>query len=178
MGISKNFQKKEKVFIIKVCNLESEGYFLFHHIFYFSLFANHKRIIPLGSQKEEMGNVSKLSKQDKYKQAGQNKCSQMPKQQPKQIFQTEYSKIVQTSFQNCPNCPNRKKKYGNTKCKRGNNKQHKQAAKKVYQYGKPSQQARGLFNKPFSSFPIYLQTFQKKQFAFFIIERGKRKEIT
>ena len=69
--MSKNFQKK-KCSSLKFAIWNQKAIFNSSH-FYFSLFANHKRIIPLGSQKEEIGNVSKLSKQEKCQQAIQTR---------------------------------------------------------------------------------------------------------
>ena len=40
----------QKAFIIKVCNMESECCLIHHNLF--PLFANHKKVILLGSQKE------------------------------------------------------------------------------------------------------------------------------
>ena len=41
----------QKVFIIKVCNVESECYLIQHNLF--PLIANHKKVTLLGSQKEK-----------------------------------------------------------------------------------------------------------------------------
>ena len=48
--MSKNFQKKKVLFIIKVCKLESEGHFNSSQ-FISTIFANHKKITLLGSKK-------------------------------------------------------------------------------------------------------------------------------
>ena len=61
--------KRKKVFIIKVCNFESDGLFLIHHIFMFSICKTQENYFSWFTKRRNK-NTSKLSKQRKGKQAG------------------------------------------------------------------------------------------------------------
>ena len=87
--MNKKYSKKKKVFIIKVCSVESECCLIHHNLF--PLVENHKKVALLGSQKERRREIRE--------HATIIKCYDSPnKQHHKLDKQTTASQTKQTAL--------------------------------------------------------------------------------